>query len=684
MDATADPMAQFLRTADALSRNSSYSRYYSNRNERFRGSSARPVAAATSSSYNSNSNDGNSRHVNWDDLGEEEEPDEDDDQNDDAFRKYAEQDRARVVERKQSEWRRSTYEPAQQQLDEFWTPLFHSEDHLPNQQQQQQQQVEQTSPVEPNVAAVESAPPTATLSLDDLSWTDFFMPPYHPKSRLYLPTLTTTSSASAFDTGDNGIVQSWDNDDWSAPSLSYYEAATATYATNSAYAGWRDDELEGRLRWMLEDCDSCQGIVLTTSSPSSSSASDQAGDGIFAGLSTHVLQYMADECPSARRWVLSTSSAPSGQEDEVNHPMASSSENVAQNSEPQQQQSWRTKKVLSVRRDIERGLSWHDHVELSHAILPLELPNSSSLFTSSAYVGAALETATLPYRLSRNNSRENSLIGLNSYYYGSFDVGTPFGTTSRLSFADFLSTLKPSTRHSVFELDALLPSSSSARNGESVWLRLREGTSVERDPRMPPSNRSNSSGGNILPGAWLLQNGSLGGILSQFSPTGSGNSACRSQHNHFSLSAALRPAPLRYVTTTQYVTCLMEGIGIRYRPEQSMACTLNQSLGALVRDGYAAGSYWKHIWDTSEPVLSALGNTTRIYPHLSEIAVQMKDALSPKSRGYYSRDAMSGVLPEADDCEEAVSFCYDLRDVYRPPEGSGLADDEEGSYFDDD
>jgi hypothetical protein len=60
----------------------------------------------------------------------------------------------------------------------------------------------------------------------------------------------------------------------------------------------------------------------------------------------------------------------------------------------------------------------------------------------------------------------------------------------------------------------------------------------------------------------------------------------------------------------------------------------------------------------------------------------MKQALSHKFRGYHSRDAANGVLPESEDCEEAKQHCFHVRDVYCPPDSSGLAVDEEGTYFD--
>jgi hypothetical protein len=39
---------------------------------------------------------------------------------------------------------------------------------------------------------------------------------------------------------------------------------------------------------------------------------------------------------------------------------------------------------------------------------------------------------------------------------------------------------------------------------------------------------------------------------------------------------------------------------------------------------------------------------------------------------------MNGVLPEEEDCHDALEECFNLRDAYHPPDGSGLVDEDEG------
>ena len=131
---------------------------------------------------------------------------------------------------------------------------------------------------------------------------------------------------------------------------------------------------------------------------------------------------------------------------------------------------------------------------------------------------------------------------------------------------------------------------------------------------------------------------------------------------------------------SSYLTCLVEGMGIQYRPERSMATFVNQPLGEMTFGGegggnnYGAGIYWKYIIpQVKTPVLAVLGNSTRAYASLNDISVNMKTAMkSTRFRGYCNRDIANGVIPELEDCEEALEACWNKRDVYQPPSGSDL------------
>mmetsp|Transcript_20045 Transcript_20045/g.25306 ORF Transcript_20045/g.25306 Transcript_20045/m.25306 type:complete len:131 (+) Transcript_20045:1-393(+) len=127
-------------------------------------------------------------------------------------------------------------------------------------------------------------------------------------------------------------------------------------------------------------------------------------------------------------------------------------------------------------------------------------------------------------------------------------------------------------------------------------------------------------------------------------------------------------------------------MGIRYRPQSSVGTVLRQSIYDLTSSkSYAAGIYWKSIFNgqiQNVPVLTVLGNSTRSYSHLKTTACNTSQSLSRKYQGYLSRDSMGGIVPEREDCTDALEHIMDLRDTYEPPM---MFDDEghEGTYFED-
>ena len=184
--------------------------------------------------------------------------------------------------------------------------------------------------------------------------------------------------------------------------------------------------------------------------------------------------------------------------------------------------------------------------------------------------------------------------------------------------------------------------------------------------------------------------------MSSLSPNPSPNPRFqdRSLHHHFALSTAVRPVRMDYdasdpryqydptaKTLAHYLTATIQGMGIAYRPERSMATIGNQTIGQLTMGSPTsggAGAYWKSILTggIQQPTLAVLGNSTRSFPYLEKLSSDMKMVLGPRYRGYHQRDVGNGVLPEAEDCQEALEGCFDLRDVYHPPDGSGLTEDD--------
>lgn len=464
-----------------------------------------------------------------------------------------------------------------------------------------------------------------------LAWTDYLMPPYSQKSKVALPY-----------SHQSKMVSHWDQ-----------------FQSTKELDTWREDVLSERLRHLLEDCDYCQGFTITTE-----------GHGIYAGLASSLLQEMQEECKSAGRIVFHVTN-PQGTEDATAPNENESEDPAASNS------SWQPENVQRVRKHVQSGLALHDFTQNAHVVVPLRL-EGDNLFRSSARIAMALESATLPFRL-RSIVDPRYKIGLqNAPFFGQGGDDTRWGTTAqRLSFGEYISCLKPSSQYSILELDAT--SSSSA----DLFEQFKQGTSVERDQRMRDDGRDarRNRPREVSPGGWLLDE-KHGGLLSSCSWEGATD---RSVHHHFSLATALRPSPMfqdEYGTgMSQYLTCMVEGMGIRYRPERSMCTVLNQSLSHLTRGGYGAGAYWESLHHEA-PVLAVLGNTTRAYPYLNQVATDMKLIFGLRHRGYINRDVLSGVLPETEDCEEALAGCFDIRDSYHPPEASGLVQDEGGGYED--
>jgi hypothetical protein len=289
-----------------------------------------------------------------------------------------------------------------------------------------------------------------------------------------------------------------------------------------------------------------------------------------------------------------------------------------------------------------------------------------------------------------------------------------------------------------------LSSSVLALNGTGeLQKRMIRGTGIElmmmeQQRHQYRSSRARSSSRPREPGEWLddisTRTCDGGGLLSSLS----GNSipfGMRADHHHFALSTSLRPAESesRYFSsaaksipgvgncaTTAFLRPMMESMGVKYRPEVSLGVVVKDTVVDLT----GVSAYWRGIFSdrssTMSPasthakegmgridksqqlnptmmspnecashtsILSVLGNSTRSYPRLNSISNGFVDTLSRRNMGYFSRDVMAGVVPERDDCEEALEYCRELVDVYEPPMGGGLVSGEDendnlDAYFD--
>jgi hypothetical protein len=470
---------------------------------------------------------------------------------------------------------------------------------------------------------------------------DFWMPPYSPKSLLALPYSRQSS-----------LVSNWED--------AYHAAKDTT--SNPVLTEWKQDVLFENLRRLLEESDGCQGVTITTE-----------GSGIYAGLTTALLQELQDECASAGRIVYHVQDTIDGVDNENNN----------------DNKDWHSLHVDRLRKHIGSGLALHDFCENAHAVLPLRVPNhnNNNLLEATAELALGLEAATLPFRLHPRQQDPRYRIGLlNAPFFGGQD--TQWGSSgSRLSVSQFLQCLQPSSRYSVLELDVL--SDRTKSSSPKLWDEFKAGTSLERDQRMRESGRGGqlSRPRDAAPGGWL-DDAQHGGLLTSLSQQQGGsaekaNVGSRSLHHHFALSTSVRTVldtnaaedDVTKDVMADYSTCLIQGMGIRYRPERSMCAVLNQTVGQLTHSGGGAGAYWSRLIGAEAPTVAVVGNTTRSYPHLERICTDLKTVLGPRYRGYYQRDLVNGIVPELEDCEEAVAGCLDIRDAYAPPDGSGLVQD---------
>ncbi len=551
----------------------------------------------------------NSRHVVWDDDEEEEEEEED---------PYERALRQKQAERR---WKTNTAVDLGQELDRQIAESF--------------QQAE--------TAPEESSSPNQGFYLDH--WTDIWMPPWNERSKLVLP----FSSQSQ-------LVPHWN----------------VSYQSDVPFLQeWKEDTLFENVRHMLEACDhGIQGVSISTE-----------GHGMYASLATYLLEELKQECKSAGRLIY-----------HVKHDKTAA--------DTKDDTSWQEAKVDQIRKQVSSGLALYDFTEKAHAVLPLQLSGESGVefFRDTAQIAMALEASTLPFRFSGKNNPLFQMGLQNAPFLAHGTSDTSWGaTTARLTFSEYLQVLQPSSSHSMLELDAVSHSTETNRSisNEKLIETLQHGTSVERDRRTRESRGHSyrTRPREVSPGSWMRDVGAdsrdTNGLLSSLSYcTSSKNYAShfdRSSHHHFALSTSVRPILSTQVDNyntspmSSYLTCLIEGMGIQYRPERSIATVLNQSLGHMtfgIEGGgnYGAGVYWKHIIpQVDTPVLAVLGNSTRAYTALNEIATDMKDGMKYGcNRGFYNRDVSNGVLPELEDCEEALEACWNKRDVYMPPSGSGL------------
>ena len=540
-------------------------------------------------------------------------------------------------------------------------------------------------PEEKNVSSV----------LHHLQWRHYFMPP-HPNSSMYSAPLpfdhiVNTVPPSSSSLSSNGATYNKSNQSimYSHYCGKYPSSSSSQNIMNDAITHeWRD-ELSDKIRKWMEDCDALKGIKIVIDNDKS----------LYGGLATSILEELNDECKSAGKLAVllhdgNTFDYNLGSED------ADDNENDKKN---KNNSYWRSERkvVDSFRSHLNDGLNLHGIGENSDLVVPLSLTEcwnslhpkekanrETTLFEASAIGALTLESMTLSYRLSKDSARtKKSKIGImNGYYQGSeqSDDHDAFPSVNKLSFHEFLSSQRPSNSHTIVEV-------STCMKNNDLKSRLLQGTSVERRKLEEERERNRNSryyrrsrGRDIDPGMWLEDSNNGGLLRPLFSIEN--NSSNRSIHRHFTMSSSLRPNGTGSMTDTvsTSTTLIMEGMGIRLRPQSSVSTVVGQSLSDLTSSkSYAAGSYWKSIFNNGiqdVPILTITANSTRSHSHLNSTSKNMSQALSRRYQGYLSRDSMAGIVPEEEDCTDALEYCLNLRDTYEPPM---MFDEEEGTYFED-
>ena len=569
---------------------------------------------------------------------------------------------------------------------------------------------ESTTTIEENTTTkIATAEEMRNYALSALQWMNYFMPP-HPHQHMY-------SAPLPFERENRIHTQSQSSNNQKTMSAKQVEQAmlysfhagknpstssSSFCSSNEMSSGitreWREDFLWDKIRKWMEDCDAIKGFQVTL----------DADEAFFGGLASSVLEELGDECRSAGRFSILVHDG-----DEFVDLAAGGDNGGGVNAEGADQKQeedgkyWRSenKAVGAFRGELNSGLLLHGITEHSDLILPLSMSKcwqslhkknnkDKNLFEASAAAALALETMSLPFRLAKglSKSKNRSKVGIGSGYFqgsGNQSDDDMFPTADKLSYHEFIASLKPSNRHIVTEMSCLAHPASPDRVHQSIL----QGTSIERRQQEEEMhrNRNNyysnrrSRGRDVDPGLWMEDEGNNMGLLTSLSPIGAESTSSRSLHHHFALATSFRPLPSEVGDTlTTYTASLMEGMSIRYRPQSIVATVVNQSFQELTGgNAYSAGTYWGSIFGPQGPTMQPLcnlGNTTRMHDHLKITARGLKSALSRKHKGYLRRDGMAGLAPEGEDCEEAMEACLTLRDVYEPP---SMDSDDEGVYFDD-
>ena len=233
-----------------------------------------------------------------------------------------------------------------------------------------QSQVEPSPYAQSLLQSLEPVPPTPSTTA---FFADFASTYYHPRSLLpiTLPYPTVHASSNVTVQGPTQAASGPPN------RLASFEAGSALFAA-------RDNDidiLDTDLRPWIEECDGLQAVQVFTSS-----------DDAWSGFTTKYVERMRDELGKSSIWVWGLDNSIGGNQNEASGPQTKA-----------KQRESATNAALALR-DISQNVSIYVPLALPRTLPPNVRLDRNVLWHTAGLLSAAIETVTLPVRLTDNTS----------------------------------------------------------------------------------------------------------------------------------------------------------------------------------------------------------------------------------------------------------------------------------------
>jgi len=425
---------------------------------------------------------------------------------------------------------------------------------------------------------------------------------------------------------------------------------------------FREDILSESLRRSLEESDGIAGFQLLI----------DFSRGFYAGMATSVLEELKDECRSAGRWSIGIY-FDNEQFDNHLSPRHNMYSGISQH-----------QRMGRFRSDLNLPMGCYGVLDNSEVFLPLDLgecakflPNADESeklsspiyqkFFGGAVSAILLEASSLSYRSHPSDLNRVATAGRGMNYGVQNYV-----QNSYLGYGEFLSTIVPSPQFKLLQINGSLKFDS-----KNLYSQISDGSSLsyERLQRSNSQNRHRFSKSNL--GKWLDSP-----EMQCASPFGCSNLIERNLHSHFSLSSYIRCASNTAYTEnpiSDHLETSMESF-LPCRPDRYSSCVIGRTLGQITY----GGNYWSN--EVLSPihhhnsVVALLENSTRSYSFAKLQAQKMSRCLSREMKGFFARDATEGLVPDYDECNDALEFLRNLEADYDP--GVDDQNDDPNEYYD--